>query len=106
MQYGLKKENIEKIKQVLASIIEIDEAILYGSRAKGNFKLGSDIDLTLKGKDLSSKILDKVSVSLDDIMLPYTFDVSIFTHIKNQDLIEHINRVGISFYKKQINKQL
>ena len=44
MQYGLKKENIEKIKQVLASFIEIDEAILYGSRAKGNFKLGSDID--------------------------------------------------------------
>jgi predicted nucleotidyltransferase len=101
MRYGLKKEIIEKAGRIFAQYDEIEEAILYGSRAKGNYKPGSDIDLTLKGKGLNLKILNQISLDLDDLLLPYTFDLSIYRHIEQSDLIEHILRVGKVFYKKE-----
>ena len=99
MQYGLKKESIEKVNRIFAQYDKIEEVILYGSRAKGNYKPGSDIDLTLKGKGLNLKLLNKISLELDDLLLPYTFDLSIYHHIKQADLIDHIVRVGKVFYK-------
>jgi predicted nucleotidyltransferase len=53
MKYGLKDAVIEKMQAVFASFPEVERVSVYGSRAKGNFKLGSDIDLTLHGKDLT-----------------------------------------------------
>ena len=73
---------------------------MYGSRAKGNFKNGFDIDLTIKGENLNLKIINKISFCLDDLYLPYTFDLSIFNHISSSELIDHIQRVGKVFYKK------
>ncbi len=101
MQYGLKKESVEKVIRIFAKYDEIEAVILYGSRAKGNFKIGSDIDLTLKGKGLNLKLLNKISLELDDLLLPYIFDLSIFHHIKQPDLIDHILRVGKFFYTRE-----
>ncbi len=101
MQYGLKKESIEKVNRIFAQYDKVEEVILYGSRAKGNYKPGSDIDLTLKGKELNLKLLNKISLELDDLLLPYTFDLSIYNHIKQADLIDHIVRVGKVFYKSE-----
>ncbi len=59
----------------------LEEAILYGSRAKDTYKPGSDIDLTLKGQELDISVMNKISIKLDDLLLPYTFDLSIYkTH--------------------------
>jgi predicted nucleotidyltransferase len=96
--YGLSPEILQKIRQVFERFEDIEEAILYGSRAKGNHKSGSDIDLTLKGGKLNLKVLNRISLDLDDLFLPYTFDISIFHQIDNPDLIEHIQRVGEIFY--------
>ncbi len=101
MLYGLNKETVDKINGVFSRFSEVEEAILYGSRAKGNYKPGSDIDLTLKGKKINLKIVNKISLALDDLLLPYTFDISIFHQISNADLLEHIERVGLVFYKKK-----
>ena len=100
MRFGLKENIIQEIQNVFSAFPEVDEAVLYGSRAKGNYKLGSDIDLTLKGDTLNLSVLNKISLRLDDLLLPYTFDLSVYRYIDNIDLIEHINRVGVSFYKK------
>ncbi|MEW6519108.1 MAG: nucleotidyltransferase domain-containing protein [Thermodesulfobacteriota bacterium] len=100
MSYGLKDETVEKINSILARSPEVDEAILYGSRAKGNFRPGSDIDLTLKGKGLNLHLLNTISLALDDLLLPYHVDLSIFHQIDNPDLIAHIERVGRIFYHK------
>ena len=100
MEYGLDKETISKINSVFSRFKEVEEALLYGSRAKGNFKPGSDIDLTLKGENLKLKLLNQISLDIDDLLLPYSFDISIFHQITNPDLIEHIERVGKVFYKK------
>ena len=101
MEFGLKDNTIEKIIQVFASIKEIDRAIIYGSRAKGTNKQGSDIDIALKGKKLTLKELNKLSLLLNDLLLPYTFDLSIYHQINSPDLLNHINRAGKILYSRQ-----
>lgn len=99
MNYGLKDNAIDKIRQVFARYPELEKVLLYGSRAKGNFKPGSDIDLTCIGERLTQSILNKIENDIDDLLLPYTFDISILKHISNPDFIAHVNRVGIVFYQ-------
>lgn len=97
---GLDSETIIKIKTVFEKFAEIDEVILYGSRAKGDYKNSSDIDITLKGNSISLSTLNEIALMIDDLLLPYSFDISVYNNIDNSDLIEHINRVGKLFYKK------
>jgi uncharacterized protein len=100
MPYGLKDEQIEKIKEVFRKNEKIDEAILIGSRAKGNFKNGSDIDFILKGDNLILDDILSLRINLDNLNLPYTFDILIYSKIQNPDILEHIKRVGKVFFRK------
>lgn len=100
MLYGLKDEQIEKIKEVFRKNNKITEAILIGSRAKGNFKNGSDIDFALKGTELSLDDILSLNVSFDNLNLPYKFDILIYSKIQNPDILEHIKRVGKVFFRK------
>ena len=97
MCFGLPEKAIEKMCDIFALHPEIDRVILYGSRAKGNFKPGSDIDLTLIGEDLDLGVQFRVENDLDDLLLPWTIDLSIYSHIKNKELLEHIDRIGKPF---------
>ena len=98
-KYGLKQKTIKSIQQALSKFPSIDQVILYGSRAKGNYRTGSDIDLTIKTKGTpENNLLFDVIGELDDLDLIYQFDVSIFDSIRNENLVEHINRVGMVFY--------
>ncbi len=98
--FGLTKNTIDQINSVFAQHPEIEKAILYGSRAKSNYRPGSDIDLTLIGSSLTYRQLLRIETEIDDLLLPYLMDLSLFDHIENPDLIEHINRVGVTFYEK------
>jgi len=100
MQYGLKSEVIERINRVFAAHPEVLEVVLYGSRAKGTHRPASDIDLCLKGEKLTLPLLLKISNALDDLLLPYQIDLSILHELDNLELIEHIQRVGVVFYRK------
>ena len=100
MRFGLEENIISKIKKVLTQFPEISEVIIFGSRAKGNYKKGSDIDLAFKSinSKLTLSTVNKVSEKLDELFLPYTFDLVIYDQIENQELLDHIARVGESFY--------
>lgn len=98
--YGLKDTVIEKIQRVFSKYEAIDKALLFGSRAKGNHRNGSDIDLSLVGETLDLQLLFRIENEIDDLLLPYKIDLSIFHNIENPDLIAHIKRVGIVFYQK------
>lgn len=98
--FGLKDTHISSIQSVFMNYESIEKAILYGSRAKGNYKNSSDIDLTLIGNSLNLTTLLKIENELDDLLLPYKIDLSMLKEIENQDLIDHINRVGAIFYEK------
>ncbi len=102
MNHGLPVETVNLIRGVFASYPAIEKATLYGSRAKGNFKPGSDIDLTLHGATLTFHLLAEIAEALDDLLLPYTIDLSIFDTLENAGLKEHIERVGMVFYQKTL----
>ncbi len=97
---GLTLSTQEKLNSVFKKYSEIKKVILYGSRAKGNFKNGSDIDLTIFSEDRKFSGLLKIANEIDDLNLPYEVDISLFHHIDNKNLIEHIERVGFVFYSK------
>jgi type I restriction enzyme S subunit len=101
MNTGLNSSDIEKIQSVLNLYQEIEKAILFGSRAKGNYKPASDIDLTLVGKNLNLTIQQKIENELDDLLLPYKFDISIHHTITNKELLDHIKRVGKVLFQKE-----
>ncbi|HFE66976.1 MAG TPA: nucleotidyltransferase domain-containing protein [Chloroflexi bacterium] len=101
MKFGLKNATIEKICGVLARYPQVEKAVLYGSRAKGNYRNGSDIDLTLHGDEtLTLSVLYRIMNDLDDLLLPYTIDLSIFHQINDPDVVDHIQRVGVTFYQR------
>ena len=101
MEYGLKQEEMERIRDVLRHYGQIEKGILYGSRAKGNYRPDSDIDITLVGETLDLSKLLHIENDLDDLLLPYKMDLSLLHKIQNTDLTEHIRRTGIIFYTKE-----
>lgn len=98
--FGLSVETIKKIHQVLRNHPTVLKAVLYGSRALGTYRPNSDIDLTLIGENLSFTEQLEIDTELDDLLLPYQIDLSLIHRIDNQDLIDHIERVGKVFYIK------
>lgn len=97
-KFGLDLKTIEKIQNVFEKYTLIDEAILYGSRAMGNFKVGSDIDIMLMAPKLTLTDQLKIENELDDLLLPYKIDLSLSHQIENSDLKDHIQRRGLKFY--------
>lgn len=100
IKFGLKQIILDKIINVFSSHPHIQQVILYGSRAKGNFRNGSDIDLTIRGEAVTLSQLLKIENELDDLLLPYKIDLSLLHKMHDPDLIEHIRRVGIVIYDK------
>jgi predicted nucleotidyltransferase len=97
--YGLPEQVVQAIQLVLSQYPQVRSAVLYGSRAKGNFREGSDIDLTLKtDPSADTTLLLQIENQLDELNTPYQFDLSLFHHITNPALIEHISRVGVNVY--------
>ncbi len=99
---GLPESAIHKICAVFARNPQVEKAILYGSRAKGTYRNGSDIDLTLcGGADLTLSVRHSIANELDDLLLPYMIDLSILRDISDHDVIEHIQRIGTPLYERQ-----
>ena len=100
MEFGLPDGTCSTVRQILASYPQIEKAVLYGSRAKGNYKAGSDIDLTLFGTALNHTLLMSISTALEESDIPYTVDLSLFDQIETPTSREHIERVGQVFYER------
>ena len=94
MNFGLSEQVLEKIITLFGKETDVEEVILFGSRAKGTFKEGSDIDLALKGANTDLQLLRKIELEIDDLMLPYVVDLVIYNKIKEPQLTDHINRTG------------
>ncbi|HLN52935.1 MAG TPA: nucleotidyltransferase domain-containing protein [Prolixibacteraceae bacterium] len=97
--FGLSNNDIELIKSVLEKEHSVQEAFIFGSRAKGNYKKGSDVDIALKGHHLNLQIVSKLSSILnEETIMPFYFDLIVYDSIKSQDLKDHIDRVGVKIY--------
>lgn len=95
MKYGLSDATLEEILAVFRENIQVEDVILFGSRAKGSYRPGSDIDLAVKGKGLTFQEFVKLLVKLDELELIYKIDAVNYQTIKNQELLDHISRVGV-----------
>ncbi len=100
MKFGLEENIVSKIAGVLASYAQVDEAIVYGSRVKGNYKYRSDIDIALKGSGIDLVVLNKITLDLDDLLLPWKIDLSVLGRLNNAALLDHINSAGVKIYQK------
>ena len=99
--FGLSPATLEKLNTVFAQHGAIDSVLIYGSRAKGNFRTDSDIDLTIKGDEIPFAEFMQIEDQIDDLMLPYTVDLSQYYQLENTDLVAHIDRVGVAIYNKK-----
>ena len=99
MKFGLKTQTIENIHSVLVQYPEIERVMIFGSRATGNYRQGSDIDLAFIGKDIDDRLLSKISLDLDELNTPYFFDLVIFYTLKQGSFLNHINTTGQIFYQ-------
>lgn len=100
MNFGLPDQVIKSLQEVFRKHPSIEKVTLYGSRAKGNYKNGSDIDLCMSGKTIDFSEISRISDEIDDLMLPYKTDLSLDREIENPDLLAHIERIGLIFYQK------
>ncbi|WP_105103532.1 nucleotidyltransferase domain-containing protein [Microbulbifer pacificus] len=98
--WGLSSETITRLQQVFERHPEVESALLYGSRAKGNYRKGSDIDLTLIGPELQPLHLIQIETEIDELLTPYSFDLSIYSELESPELLDHIERVGVEFYRR------
>jgi len=95
MKYGLSDQTLATLDSIFRKYTGIRQAILYGSRAKGKYRRGSDIDLSLKtGNEFTFTELLRIAGDFDDSDIPFFVDVSIYEKLSNPDLKAHIDRVG------------
>jgi len=100
MKFGIQEEALDKIVRVLATAPKVERVILYGSRAKGTFRAGSDIDLCLEAPDLDYQALLHLENELDDLLLAWKIDLALKHRIDNPELRSHIDRMGKVVFKR------
>lgn len=99
--HGLREADWSVIREEIRNQPNVQKVILYGSRAKGTEKKGSDVDLALIGPGVNRSVLVELSMRLnEETPLPYRFDLVDYQSIDNAALREHIDRVGILVYEK------
>ena len=99
--HGLSQQTVERIQDVLTHHPEVGRAVLFGSRAKGTARPGSDIDLALYGEGFDWRLLGRIEDELDDLLLPYTFSLIHHDARTDSEVAAHITRVGIPFYQRR-----
>lgn len=97
MDTGLTQADIKRITAAIKQFPEIEEAVIFGSRAKGTYKKASDVDLAIKGRAVTPETIQRLNFLLnEELPLPYFFDVVHYESLENRLLVEHIDRVGKS----------
>ncbi|MEE9368754.1 MAG: nucleotidyltransferase domain-containing protein [Pontiella sp.] len=102
---GLVENDVQVLIEMLKRFPHVEQAIVFGSRAKGTFKTGSDVDLALRGELLSFEEASRIAYLLnEETSMPYTFDVLQYETIKSPELVEHIDRVGVVVFQKHASE--
>lgn len=99
--FGLLETDLKYIISVFQQFNEIEKAVIFGSRAKGNYKSGADVDIAIYGEKITFTTISRIHSILEEKShMPYFFDVVDYTHLSTKELKEHIDRIGISIYEK------
>ena len=99
MKFGLSDTVIEELKDVFRRHANIKKVLIFGSRSKGNYRAGSDIDLALIGTHLDYRQILDIATEIDDLGLLYSIDLIDYNSKKGTPIGDHIDRVGQVFYE-------
>ncbi len=100
MKYGLSEKSLGELNAILASMPHIEEAVIYGSRARGDYWRASDVDLSLKGEQLTRSDLLELDGKLYESCIPFFFDLCIYNQLADGEFKASIDREGVTIYKK------
>lgn len=99
--YGITEKSMELLLDTFSKYPQIEEVILFGSRAKGKYKKGSDIDIAIKGKQCSADLALKLQSYInEELLIPYMVDIVDYQSLNHVELKNHIDRVGKSIYHR------
>jgi predicted nucleotidyltransferase len=98
LKYGLKPDVLKSLLDIILTVPQVTEIILFGSRAKGNFKQGSDIDICIKGVNITQQDVKTLLCKIDKLDLPWEIDLLSYDSISDLAVKEHIDRVGIKLF--------
>lgn len=93
----LKPAELDLVRSILRQYPKVTSATLFGSRAKGTHSERSDVDIVVAG-NIEPLCAEAIVSELDELPLPYRFEVQALAHIQHRPLLEHIERVGILIY--------
>lgn len=97
---GLTHQQLELLQQIFKKHPAVQSVKLYGSRAKGTFHERSDVDLVVFGEGIDRFLIAELLLDLEDSNLPYSVDLQNYHELKNRELIEHIDRVGVVIFER------
>jgi uncharacterized protein len=101
--WGLMQSDLAAIKDILRQHATVENARIFGSRAKGTHHAGSDVDIALAGQTLTFDVVQNITYILnEETSLPYKFDILDYHTITNRAVTEHIGRVGAEFYRRDM----
>lgn len=101
-QFGIADKSYHLLLDTFSKYPEVEQVILFGSRAKGNYKKGSDIDLTIRGKKCKLETALNISAIVNEqLPIPYYVDIVDYNTLTHRELKEHIDRVGVLFFEKK-----
>lgn len=99
-KFGLSDKTIKVITDLFKKYTQINKVIIFGSRARGNFKNSSDIDMAICGENIDFKFIRHISAELDELPTPYSFDVLNYSDVENNEIKTNIDKDGVIFYQK------
>ena len=99
MRYGLSDSVIKELQDVFRRHANIKKVLIFGSRSKGNYRAGSDIDLAVIGSNIEYSQLLNILCEIDDLELLYSVDLLDYQKKKGTPIGDHIDRVGQVFYE-------
>jgi uncharacterized protein len=98
--FGISEKSFQLLQETFVLYPQVEEVIIFGSRAKGNYKKESDIDLAIKGNKCSPSLAWRLQSHFnEELPIPYMVDVVDYNSLEHQELREHIDRVGVRFYE-------
>jgi len=95
-RFGIDEQELKVIVDLIKKSTKVKRVIIFGSRVKGNYKIGSDIDIAIDGDEVDFNLINEMRVELDELILPYKLDIIDYRQIENIELKRHIDRVGVS----------
>ncbi|HLX91464.1 MAG TPA: nucleotidyltransferase domain-containing protein [Puia sp.] len=99
-KFGLTERDMQTIRDIFVKYPEVEKVFLFGSRAKGNFKQGSDIDLSVMNAGVNDISIRGLHADFEESSLPYRVELVNFPALNSPEFVAHIERVGILFYDR------